>query len=181
MKRWFILGTVLMLGALWFGWRGQAQGWREWGRGFGGPGEHRMGRRLLALLGSDRAKTALGLTDEQAGQLRETLVKAQKSAIRIRADMAVTGIELRELLLADKPDHDTVMKKVEEISKLRGEMMKEHAEALLAAKSVLTPEQQKKIRSFIREHRGEFRRERFFQRPPGRSERPGAPPAPNEP
>jgi Spy/CpxP family protein refolding chaperone len=179
MKRWFIVGSVLLLGALWFGLRGQAQEWREWGRGFRGQEHHRMGPRLIALLENDRVKAELGLTDQQVDRLRQIILNAQKSAIKTRANMAVSGIELRELLLAEKPDRDAVMKKVREISKQREEMMQQHAEALLDAKTVLTPEQQKKIRSFIsRGHAGEFRREMFLPHPPMP---PAAPSAPSKP
>jgi len=41
------------------------------------------------------------------------------------------------------------MKKVEEISTLRGQMMKDNIQAILEAKSVLTPEQQKKVREYM--------------------------------
>jgi len=179
MKRWLILGSVWMLGALWFGLRGQAQEWREWGRDFRGQEHDRMGPRLMALLENDRVKAELGLTDQQVDRLRQIVLNAQKSAIKTRANMEVTGIELRELLLTERPERDAVMKKVREISKLREEMMEQHVAALLDAKTVLTPEQQKKIRSFImRRHGGEFRREMFLRHP---AMPPGAPSAPSRP
>jgi Spy/CpxP family protein refolding chaperone len=118
-------------------------------------GEERMAGRLLAALDNDRVKAFLNLTDQQVDRLRQILVDAEKSGVKTRADIAVRGIELRELLRADKPDHDAVMTKVQELSSLRGQVMKAHIEALLAAKSVLTPEQQKKVRSFI-ENRAAF-------------------------
>jgi len=95
----------------------------------------------------------------------------------------VRGIELREMLRADKPDREAVMKKVQEISDLRGQIMRQHVESLLAAKTVLTPEQQKKMRAFL-EHRGRpgMRHEGFRPRQP---RAPGAPeppaPPPGEP
>jgi Spy/CpxP family protein refolding chaperone len=46
-----------------------------------------------------------------------------------------------------------VLKKVQEISNLSAQMMKHRVEALLDAKSVLTPEQQKKIRGFMASRR----------------------------
>jgi Spy/CpxP family protein refolding chaperone len=144
----------------------------------------------MAALDNDRVKAYLNLTEPQVDRLRQILVDAEKSGVKTRADIAIRHIELRELLRADKPDHDAVMKKVEELSGLRSQMMKERIEALLAAKSVLTPEQQKKIRSFI-ESRGAFGGERFgagregFRfgtRSPETAPRPPAPPAhPGEP
>jgi Spy/CpxP family protein refolding chaperone len=144
----------------------------------------------MAALESDRVKTYLNLTDPQVDRLRQILVDTEKAGVKARADIAIRRIDLRELLRADKPDHDAVIRKVQEISDLRGQMMKNHVEALLAAKSVLTPEQQKKIRSFI-ESRGAFgagrerfgaRREGLRTRPPATAPAPPAPPAhPGEP
>ena len=67
----------------------------------------------------------------------------------MRTHLAVDGIELRELLRADKPDQDAVMKKAEAITRLRVQMMKSGIQAILDAKNVLTPEQQKKVRDLI--------------------------------
>jgi len=155
-------------------------------------GEKPLAGRLMAALDNDRVKAYLNLTDQQVDRLRQILVEAEKSGVKTRADIAVGGIELRELLRTDKPDHDAVMAKVQELSNLRGQMMKERIEALLAAKSVLTPEQQKKIRSFIEGREGfgagregmGTRREGFGFGPrrPETTPRPAAPPArPGEP
>ena len=108
-----------------------------------------MSQRILALLDNDQFRSRINLTDDQANRLRQIVVNAEKSAIETRARTAVDGIELRELLRADKPDQDAVMQKVEEITSLRGEMMKNGIQAILEAKSVLTPEQQKKVREFM--------------------------------
>jgi Spy/CpxP family protein refolding chaperone len=118
-----------------------------------GRGEREMGMRLMAMLENDRIKAALGLTDQQSDKLRQILVDTEKSTVKARADLQVHQIELRELLRADKPDRDAVIKKAQEISDLRGQQMKLHLVALLSAKEVLTPEQQKKIRAFIESRR----------------------------
>jgi Spy/CpxP family protein refolding chaperone len=135
-------------------------------------------------------RTYLNLTDPQAQQLREILVNAEKSSVETRAQLTVRGIELRELLRADNPDAAAVMKKVQEISDLRAEMMKQHIQAFLNAQKVLTPEQRKKIRQFrenrrafgmrregVRTHRGfGERRPQGQGMPPAPSPRPGEPP-----
>jgi Spy/CpxP family protein refolding chaperone len=148
------------------------EGWRgERGRdGMGGP-------RLMAMLENDRVKSALGLTDEQSSKLRQIMVEGRKSAIKTRADMQVRNIELRELLHADQPNRDAVLRKVQEISELRGQMMRERVESLLAAKSVLTPEQQQRIRAFRSERRGRrgaWRRDRGPGGPGGPQGGPGS-------
>jgi len=110
--------------------------------------------RLLALLDSDRIRTYLGLEDPQVERLRQIVLETEKANVKIRAEIEVRRIELREALRADKPDRDEILKKVQEISDLRGEMMKHNVEAILAAKAVLSPEQQRKV-FFLIENRYE--------------------------
>ena len=179
MRRWGIAGFVLVLSMLGAGTALWAQEEGGWGHGFRERGEEHTGQRLMAMLESDRVKAALGLTDQQSDRLRQIMVETEKTNVKSRAEIAVRGIELRELLRADKPDRDTAMKKVQEISDLRRDVMRQHIDALLAAKTVLTPEQQKKIRAFIERRRSEgFSREGFRPHGPGAPGRPGAPPEP---
>ena len=153
MRKVAVLGVVAVLVVLALGaikWAaGQAEGRHN--SMMAGPG-HEEGR-LLAMLDSDRAKAALGLTDDQVTRLRQITVETEKTAIKTKADLAVRRIELRELLKADNPDQDTVMKKVQEVSALSGQLMQQHVHALLTTKTILTPEQQKKIREFRANHR----------------------------
>jgi len=168
LKIWVIAGIAIVAGALGLGVLGRAQEervreivrtqngmpGRGMGRGMGMGGEDRMGGRLLAMLDNDRVKSALGLTDQQTDRLRHIMVETEKASVKNRAAIEVHGIELRELLRADNSDRDAVMKKVQEISSLRGEMMQQHIAALLDAKAVLTPEQQKKIHAFMESRMG---------------------------
>jgi Spy/CpxP family protein refolding chaperone len=180
MKRWALAGVMLALGLFSLAVIATAQRGEEggpWGRG-----EHDRGFRLLGMLENERVKTELGLTDQQTDRLRQIMVDARKDSVKTRADITVRGIELREMLRADKPDREAVMKKVQEISDLRGQIMRQHVESLLAAKAVLTPEQQKKMRAFL-EHRGRpgmrgMRHEGFR---PRRPQAPGAPEPPTPP
>jgi Spy/CpxP family protein refolding chaperone len=174
MKRWALAGIALTLGALALPVLGRAQG-EEQG-GWGGRQEYGMGPRFMAMLENDRVRTALGLTDQQAERLRQIALDTEKFTVKTRAEVAVRSMDLRELLRADKPEREAVMKKVQEISDLRGQIMKQHMESLLATKTVLTPEQQRKMRAML-EHRGGpgAGRERF------RSHSPQAPAGPPEP
>ena len=154
---------------------GRWDGWHEFGGGQG----------LLGLAHNSRLRAYLNLTDQQAERLHQISVDSRKSSVKTRADLELRSIELDELLRADNPDHDAVMKKVQEVSELRGQMMKQHMETLLTARSVLTPEQQKKLRFFRenpsfggpgREHMMEHRGGQG--RPVGHPGAPGAPAAP---
>jgi len=113
----------------------------------GGPLERVS--RLLAALDDPRVRTMLNLTDQQADSLRKIIVGAETFTIKTGADIAVDSINLRELLRADKPDRAAVMSKGDEISKATSQLINHYLEAMLAAKAVLTPEQQKMIRAYI--------------------------------
>ena len=117
------------------------------GPGLGGPLERVS--RLLAALDDQRVRTMLNLTDQQADSLRKIIVGTETFTIKTGADIAVDSIDLRELLRADKPDRAAVMSKGDEISKATTQLINHYLEAMLAAKAVLTPEQQKMIRAYI--------------------------------
>jgi hypothetical protein len=154
------------------------------GQGMGGNrlGELRdrpASERLLALLDSDRIRTYLRLEDAQVERLRQIVLEMEKASVKTRAEIEVRSIELREALRADKPNREEILKKVQDISDLRGAMMKHDVEAVLAAKTVLSPEQQKRIFSLIETwHEGSPEEEelRGIRRRP--SPGPAAPPKP---
>jgi Spy/CpxP family protein refolding chaperone len=154
------------------------ESWERGGRhGFGG-GEH-----LLRMAENPRVRMFLGLTDEQVGRLHKIGVEAEKASIQTHADLELHHIELRELLRAENPDHDAIMQKIDEVNALRGKMEKQQVETLLTARSVLTPDQVKKVRAFM-ENRGGMEREHGMERhggmgrPPGHGGPGGAPGGP---
>jgi len=105
--------------------------------------------RLLAALDDSRVRTMLGLTDQQNESLRRIIVDTETLTIKTVADIAVNSIELRELLRADKPDRTAVMSKGDQISKSTSLLISRYLDAMLAAKAILTPEQQKMIRAYM--------------------------------
>lgn len=121
------------------------------GEGPGNPFERVS--RLLAALDDPRVRTALDLTDQQADGLRKIIVDTETFTITTGANIAVNSIELRELLRADKPDRAAVMAKGDEISKSTSQLINHFLDAMLSAKAILTPDQQKKIRAYM-ESRG---------------------------
>jgi Spy/CpxP family protein refolding chaperone len=144
--------TLLLLSSGNIGW-GVNQGMR--GNSLREHRNHLGVERLLALLESDRTKIYLGLADPQVERLRQIAVEAEKANVKTGAEIEVRSIELRESLRADKPDRDEILKEVQEISDLRREMMKHNVEAILAAKAVLSPEQQRRVFSLLEDgHEG---------------------------
>ncbi len=119
------------------------------GRGEGFGGLFQRVSRLLAALDDTRVRAMLGLTDQQADSLRKIVVDTETFTIKTAADIAVNSIELRELLRADKPDRAAVMSKGDEISKSTSQLISRYLDAMLAAKAILTPEQQKMIRAYL--------------------------------
>jgi len=119
------------------------------GRGPGSDGPLQRVSRLLAALDDPRVRTVLGLTDQQADSLRKIVVDMETYTIKTGADIAVDAIDLRELLRADKPDRAAVMSKGDEISKSTSQLITHGLDAMLAAKAILTPEQQKIIRAYL--------------------------------
>jgi len=94
-------------------------------------------------------------------------IDAEKAAVQTRADMELRHIELRELLRADNPDHDAIMQKLDEVNALRGKMEKQQVETLLSARSVLTPDQLKKVKAFMENRGGGMERGRMMERHEG--------------
>jgi Heavy-metal resistance len=119
------------------------------GHGLGSAGPLQRISRLLSALDDPRVRTVLGLTDQQADSLRKIIVDTETFTIKTGADIAVDSIDLRELLRADKPDRAAVMSKGNEISKSTSQLINHFLDAMLAAKAILTPEQQKMIRAYM--------------------------------
>lgn len=144
---------------------------RSGGERWGGPGEHRMGMHrggrpgfggghgfghgggLARMAENPRVREYLGLTDDQVKRLHTLGVEAEKASVQTRADMQLRHIELRELMRADNPDQSAIMAKIDEVNALRGKMEKDRVQTMLSARGVLTPDQIKKLKTFM-ENRG---------------------------
>lgn len=153
-----------------FGMEGR-MGWQHGRRGMGG---------LLFMAQNPRVRQALGLTDDQVQRLHTLGVDAQKASIQNRADLELRQLELRELMRADNPDDNAIMQKLDQINALRGKMAKERVQTLLSARSVLTPDQLKKIKTFMENRgfaHGPERGRMMYRRgmPGGRPQGPGGP------
>jgi len=149
-----VLSSLIVVVFLGLGKVTSGAGQERWGSSSREPRDRGGIERLLALLDSDRVRSYLGLEGPQVERLRQIALETEKANVKTRADIEVRSIELREALRSDKPDRDAILKNVQEISDLRGALMKSYVEAVLSAKAVLSPEQQRKIMLFI-ENRGE--------------------------
>ena len=120
---------------------GEERGGRHWRGNRGRRGqEGRRGHEGLVK----RMTRKLELTDEQVKKVKSALTDARKKGIGLRADARVAGIELREMVSQETVDKAKIGAKVDEIAKIRGELLRARTDAALAVREVLTPEQMAK-------------------------------------
>ena len=129
----------------------QNRGMQEHREGFGGP--LRVFSQLEAQLDDPRVRTALGLTDQQVDSLRSVIVNTEIFTIQTGAAALIDGVQLKELLRSDHPDRAAVMAKGDAISQSASELIHHYLDAILKAKTILTPQQQDMIRMYM-EHGG---------------------------
>ncbi len=102
-------------------------------------------------------KQQLGLSDEQAAQLRKLWSDQRKEAIRRRADIAIARMELNEALQAPTIDEKVVAAERDSLANLQAQAVRARVDARLAVRKVLTPAQYEKMQQFRREHRRDGR------------------------
>ena len=110
----------------------------------------------------------LGLSADQAAQLKKLRADGRKQAIRQRADLAIARIELEELMDAQSVDEKAVAAQVKAISDLEASSLKARTDQRLAMRRLLTPEQQEKMQQLRRQghmERAGARRQRHQGRP----------------
>jgi len=118
--------------------------------GWGGP--LRVFSQMEAALENPRVQMALGLTPQQVESLRTLLVDTEIYSIQTGAGVMVDGIQLKELLRSDHPDRAAVMAKGNAISQSVSQIVDHYLDAILKAKTILTPQQQDMIRHFMAMH-----------------------------
>lgn len=121
----------------------------------------------------------LGLSADQADQLKKLRDLGRKQAIRQRADLAIARIELEEAMDAPTVDDKVVAARLKAVTDLQAASLKARTDQRLAMRRLLTPEQQEKMRQLMRRGRTEragARRERRTGHPGSYGERPPAGP-----
>ena len=129
---------------------GEQRGGRHW-RGREGRRGHE-GRRGRGGQGQvvKRMTKKLELTDEQVKKVKSVLTDARKKTIGLRADARVAGIELREMVSQEAVDKAKIGAKVDEIAKIRGDLLRARTDAALAVREILTPEQMAKADGMLK-------------------------------
>ena len=154
MKNWIVLSVVsgcLLLSPIAFGQHG-----RDRAKHHDRAGWHRGGHML-----NPRMIERLNLTSEQTESLKSLRFETQKRQIKLRADMALSRTELRQLLSADSPDEAAVMAAIEKAGQAKIALEKTHVEQMLRTRAVIGTEkwqQVKEMKERKRHHRGRGRR-----------------------
>ncbi len=91
----------------------------------------------------DRFAMIPGLTDDQKTKIKDLMYNKSQDQQMLKAQLAEKKAHLRVLTLADSPDRKSIDKTIDEMSDLRGTIMKHAIDTKFKIKGVLTPEQYK--------------------------------------
>ena len=101
--------------------------------------DHPMWKHLMGL----------GLDDKQKDALKALRSKTMKDMVKKRADKQIAGIELKDLLDKDPMDMKAVEASMKKNESLKTEMSLAHIRAREEMKSLLTPDQRKKLKEMM--------------------------------
>jgi Spy/CpxP family protein refolding chaperone len=108
---------------------------------------------LVTFLLRPRTMEQLELTQEQRAAITNDLKKIDVQTAELQKGMAEAIQKQAELIKLDKPDHDDVMKAVDDVWALRGNLAKLQTQRILSVKNHLTSEQQKRALELMQESR----------------------------
>lgn len=101
--------------------------------------DHPMWKHLLSL----------GLDDKQKDALKALHSKTMKEMAKKRAEMQIAGIELKDLLDKDTVDMKAVEASAKKKESLKTDMFLMHIKAHEEMKSLLTPDQRKRLKEMM--------------------------------
>ncbi len=97
----------------------------------------------------DKMIKKLDLSDDQLVEANKLKNTYKKEAITQKAEIKVAGIELQELLTADKVDLKKVERKIKAIYDMKADLKVYRITEMESFKKLLTPKQKKKLKSCI--------------------------------
>jgi len=121
--------------------------------GFGGPwsgGRWGAGHRMVDRV-RIRARLAeeLNLTSDQRSRMAEIRERAEKRRIQATADLRIAAVDLRHLVRSERPDRRAIDAQIDRLATMRASLMKAQIGTRLEMRSILTPEQERKLRDGI--------------------------------
>lgn len=91
-------------------------------------------------------KSGLGLSAEQKEKIKSLALEGKKEEIRLKSDLRIAQLELRELMHQDALDKAKISRKIDELGALRTKLQKAKIEKRMALREVLTKEQLQALR-----------------------------------
>ena len=88
----------------------------------------------------------LDLSDRQKEQIRGIRQAQERRMIPLHADLKTAGLDLRELMQAERPNQARIDAAIDKLADLRADAHKERVKSMLAIRDVLTDEQRKKLK-----------------------------------
>ena len=162
----FIASLVSNVQAQMCGCMGEKGGGMQEGGMMGGMGHQNMGMMHGMggmqgdgmMMGDDHPMwkhlMGLGLDDKQKDAIKAIRSKTMKEMIKAMADKQIAGIELKDLLDKDPVDMKAVEALVKKNESLKTEMFLAHIKAREEIKSILTPDQKKRLKEMMEAGRG---------------------------
>jgi Spy/CpxP family protein refolding chaperone len=140
----------------------------------------------INLLKDQKLEKKLGITEEQQKRLRASVLETRKKTIELTARLKIARLELEQSLESASINREAIDKQVDEIARVKGDLLRAIVAQRIVAKETLTPEQRERLQTIVRqrlqerrERLNEIRRERgAAQRRemlPNRPERPEPP------
>lgn len=108
-------------------------------------GGHQEGPGGMMLLGCAKK---IGLEEAQIDKIKSIHLSSQKNIIKLRADLEIARLELKELMSADSPNKSKVNSKIDELSQLKAKIQKIEAGTKIDVMSVLTAEQKQSFKEY---------------------------------
>lgn len=142
------------------GWMNMSERGGRMGRVGRGPHRSMMMDQMGILI---RLADKLDLSEEQKAELKDLATSHRKDVIRMKADREIAEVELQESIRQEEPDLDAIEDQIRGIANLEAQMKFSQIKARVDARSVLTEEQQEKLKELLK------------NRPAGRQDRSGKP------
>ena len=113
----------------------------------GPPGMRPPGPPHLSLHHLDKMREHLDLSEEQYQALKKLMIDGNRAHIKKKGELHLERFELMTLMHETSPDPAAVKARFDRVSELEKSLRWEGLEMMLAAKKILSEEQQRKLRA----------------------------------
>ncbi len=131
-----------------------AYGWVMKERLHGPENHHEGSRSALFCRGCSRIARHIGLEGERAAEFERILVASGEETGELGRRLRQSRREMMKLLWDEESDEQAVLRKVEEISILQGELEKIIVQRLLRANSILSGEERVRLLHYMKRRMG---------------------------